>query len=60
MGPLVDRYEIVSAKAQGDSKKEALVDAVSNSWYLEDVTEDLEAIAQFDEDLRAVEKKVLM
>lgn len=58
MKPLVARYEILAAAANGDSAKEAAVDEIGNTWYLANEDDDLEAIWTFTEDLTRVEKKV--
>lgn len=58
MADIVDRYEKASKKAAGVGQLEAIFDKICESWYLDDVDDDLQALKQLKADLAKVEKQL--
>lgn len=58
MAAIVDRYEKASKKANGVGKLEATFDTICESWYLEDIDDDQQALRQLKADLTKVEEKL--
>lgn len=55
---LVGRIESLAKSVEGDGVKEAIFDAICESWYLSDVEDDQAAIAKLRKDVAGVEKVV--
>jgi hypothetical protein len=58
MAEIVERYEKASKKANGTGKLEAIFDTICESWYLEDIDDDKQALKQLKADLTRVEKQL--
>lgn len=58
MAAVVERYEKASKKANGVGALEAIFDTICESWYLEDIGDDQQALRQLKTDLAKVEKQL--